>query len=198
MTTDHHRGTVRAGAERSPSRARARATAPWGRVLQAEREMLRAGFGAELAAARRTAGLSRPALARRVGCSAGLVRHLERGTCRPREAAIRLLAYALEPDDPRPLRKHCCRPRGIRCGPTPWAQRGPGPGVASMRSSQGIGRFPARSLGPSPCTRPPPTPAARRWPFSTGREQCTARGCWTGHPHCWIDPAWPRRPPARR
>ncbi|WP_198145393.1 helix-turn-helix domain-containing protein [Frankia sp. EAN1pec] len=91
--------------ERSLSRARPRDTAPWARVPPDERAYLRAGVGSRLEAARRAAGLSRLALARRVGCSAGLVRHLERGTCRPREAAVRWLAYALEPDDPAPLRE---------------------------------------------------------------------------------------------
>lgn len=90
----------------------------------AEREQLVRTLGATLRMLREAHGMGTRRLAERAACARSTVTRLERGERRPRASLLAHLAYAMNPDDPEPLREVLIAAAGDLLAPeSEWSQR---------------------------------------------------------------------------
>ncbi|MFG2021101.1 helix-turn-helix domain-containing protein [Actinomadura geliboluensis] len=90
----------------------------------AEREQLARTLGATLRTLREAHGMGTRRLAVRAACARSTVTRLERGERRPRASLLAHLAYAMNPDDPEPLRDVLIAAAGPSLVPeSEWSER---------------------------------------------------------------------------
>lgn len=89
-----------------------------------EREQLARTLGATLRTLREAHGMGTRRLAERAACARSTVTRLERGERRPRASLLAHLAYAMNPDDPEPLREVLIAAAGRSLVPeSEWSER---------------------------------------------------------------------------